>query len=248
MGEKDRCLPVPHLPTHLSIAHQDEAPWGPSKPTPKGHVCQAQAGSLGDMAPPPPPPGTDLCGAPNHQLGPGLAGTQGSPSSCHEAAGRGRKSGACRRGQPRLPRGLLPRPVGRGLHKAALRGPPPQGSGQNRWPLSTAPLPTPRPTHHVKYQLPLCRLHSPKKKLETFPEVSQLPVGVSGWAGRVGIPLPGFSLGHEDLRLDLQPRAPPCSAPLCDSWGTCWPPGPGGGSACAQHRPRPPQSLLDPHS
>lgn len=48
-ARRNRCLLVPYLftheHTHTHRAHSDKAPWGPSRPTPKGHPQQAQASS-----------------------------------------------------------------------------------------------------------------------------------------------------------------------------------------------------------
>lgn len=114
---RDRCLLVSCLPTHTHApVHQDKTPQGVPQVQPStslGSVCtktctrvythtQAHACMPAHthkllpqpwLLPPPTQARASLCSALNHHLGPALAGTQGSPSSCHEAAGRGRKGG-----------------------------------------------------------------------------------------------------------------------------------------------------------
>lgn len=157
-----------------------------------------------------------------------------------------------------LPRGRLPaQAVALG---EPLRGPPPGERAEQLAAVHSSP-----PHALAPCLVRNASSHFPAvlstEQTGDFPRVSQLPVGAGGPAGRAGIPLPAFSLGHHGLKLDLgsSPKSVPRSRQLSAQWAGLGPavsprdpsphrtprgfPGrllaawPGGGSACAPHTP-----------
>lgn len=127
------------------------------------------------------PTRAELCGAPNHHLGPGLDGTQGSPSSCHEAAGGGRKRGVYKRGQL-LPTASLPRPGRQAASLSAGSSPREVDRAAGHWPPLTSPPHSSRET-----STPTCRAPASKEPTADFPNWPTT-YGAGGWAGPVSMP------------------------------------------------------------
>lgn len=117
--------PHPHTPWAL------QAPRGPPSTSPGSRTLRE--------APPRPRPQASLRAAPNR--------TQGLPSSCHEAAGRGRRKGCAAEDGSLCPQ-HPPRAGAGGLQRAAPHGLPTGGRQRN------GPPPPPWPTHHAERQLP----------------------------------------------------------------------------------------------
>lgn len=118
VGRTGVCCCHTHPPPH-TLALQ--APRGPPSTSPGSRALHG--------APPRPRPQASLCAAPNR--------TQGSPSSCHEAAGRGRRGCAAEDGSlcPQHP----PRARAAGLQRAAPHGLPTGGRQRNGPPASHGP-------------------------------------------------------------------------------------------------------------
>lgn len=134
------------------------------------------------------PPKAAFCAALNHHLHSALAGTQGSPSSCHEAAGGGRKRRRGRMGTA----ASAPQPPSQsrgtgGLWGATLRRLSPQRSV-----LSTAH--PPYPIHGVKVNSQRAAPPS-KEQAKAFLELSQLRTE-AGASGQAGLPPPAPSRIH----------------------------------------------------
>lgn len=159
------CWCHPYLHTCLQLTKTK--PLGSLQATPKATLHRPRL-MLPEpwLLPPPSPLRADLYAAPNHHLGPGLAGTQGSPSSCHEAADGGRKRGVCANGDSSLcPKAPLSRPA-----------------RQAKW-TSSCPLSATLPPHSTPYPSTTTCRAPPSGEPRRLSLSCLWPVWAGGWTG-----------------------------------------------------------------